>query len=166
MWNSRQDLKGVELRRPAFASKPEMKHSIVGRGYVAEDTFVRDIVPESVRIDIECLQGRHPVDVDVEGGQFFAGRIGCYEVEVEFVYAGVKRYVVHEIADAPLSKEQAIAGSGDGTLGTPPWAASMHVLVCSPDCTGAVGFGGSAIARQQANRHGCWGGWGNLRGRR
>ena len=148
MWNSRQDLKGVELRRPAFASKPEMKHSIVGRGYVAEDTFVRDIVTESVGIHIESLQDRHSVDINTEGGQFFPGRIGGYEVEVEFVHARAQRYVVREISDPPLSKEQAIARSGNGTLRTSPWPASMNVPVRLPDGASAVSLGHSAIARQ------------------
>jgi len=105
MWDSRQHLKSIQLRSPAFAPKPEMKHSILGRGYVPEDTFVRDVVTKSVRIHIESLQSRHSVDVNVEGRQFFTGWIGRHKVEMHFIHAGTKRYVVREIADPPLAKK-------------------------------------------------------------
>src|SRR5690606_34861511 len=118
---TRHELQGVEGGCPSLIRESQADIAIFVRHDVAEHLLLGHVCSLRARVDIECRQQRLAVQEDIEAGQLLvAGSMRSNEVKPQLVAAGCDRYVVAELAAAPvLEQERSARAANEADLSLP-----------------------------------------------
>ena len=100
---------GVDRWRGAFGMEFQMQVAVLVRADISEDTFVGNIVAKRIGADVEALQERLSVHVDIERHQIRILSLRRDKEQMQLIGSRNKRNVVGEIVDPPVLKEHRIA---------------------------------------------------------